>query len=88
MQIFSGMPFTWDTSRNFSTIIFRNAIGKVHEEVRKFVVSLRFEKIRKYLHLYKDYRGREENAGKPLRVDDYLEFAAIRMENHHISNEL
>jgi hypothetical protein len=87
VQAFSGVALGWDPARNSAELVFRNGVGKMQEEVRKFVVSLRFDKIKHYLALFRDYRAREESAGKTLRVEDYLEQLA-RTENSRSSGEL
>jgi hypothetical protein len=88
VQLFSGVTLGWDQSRNMQELVFRNGVGKMQEEVRKFVVSLRFDKIRHYLSIYNDYRTREENAGKPMRVEDYLDYLSARIESNRSVGEL
>lgn len=66
--MFNGVYLNWDASRNNAELIFRNGMGKIQEEVRKFIVSLRFEKIQNYLKIYKEYQFKEESQGKSLRV--------------------
>lgn len=42
VQLFSGVALGWDPARNTQELVFRNGVAKMQEEVRKFVVSLRF----------------------------------------------
>jgi hypothetical protein len=72
IQIFNGVSLNWDANKNNSELIFRNGMSKMQEEVRKFIISLRFDKIKNYLAIYNDYRLKEENVGKNLRVEEYL----------------
>lgn len=40
--MFNGVYLNWDATRNNTELIFQNGMGKIQEEVRKFIVSLRF----------------------------------------------
>lgn len=73
VQAFNGVALAWDPTRNSSELVFRNGVAKLQEEVRKFVVSLRFDKVRHYFGLFRDYRAREQVTGKQLRLEEYLE---------------
>ena len=72
LQLFSGVNLAWDPSRNSSELVLRNGLGKMQEEVRKFIVSIRFDRIKHCFNLFKDFKTREEVRGKAMKVDDYL----------------
>lgn len=59
----------------------------MQEEVRKIVVTMRFEKIKHHLNYFKEYKRRKEEAGKKLRLEDYLEQLG-RIENKRPSTGL
>jgi hypothetical protein len=80
VQLFSGVTLEWEPSRNSPQLILRNGVAKMQEEVRKIVVNFRFENIRYHFSYFKDYRRRKEEAGKRLRLEDYLE-QLRRIEN-------
>lgn len=47
-------------------------MAKIQEEVKKYVTSLRFEKIQNSLKLYQDYKKKEEKEGRKLKLEDYV----------------
>jgi hypothetical protein len=59
--------------------VLRNGLNKIQEEVRKYIISLRFDKIKNYFNIYNNYRAKEENVGKCLRVEEYLEYLDAKL---------
>lgn len=51
---------------------------KIQEEVKKYVTSLRFEKIQNSLKLYQDYKKKEERQGRKFKLEEYVEYHGCR----------
>lgn len=69
---------TWNQNRNTPSLTFALAMNKIQEEVKKYVTSLRFEKIQNSLKLYQDYKKKEERQGRKFKLEEYVEYHGCR----------
>ena len=65
-----AMDYTvsWNTDLNTPSITFELGMKKIQEEVRKYVVSMRFEKIQSSLKFFQEYRLKEEKLGRKFKI--------------------
>jgi hypothetical protein len=60
---------------------------KVQDEVSKYIISLRFQKIQTSLKFFQEYRQREEQLGRTFKLAEYVEVHAQRVKECRILND-
>ena len=60
---------------------------KIQEEVRKYVISMRFDKIQASLRLFQEYRQKEEKLGRKFKIVQYIDQHAQRVKDSKNIND-
>ncbi len=71
---------SWNVERNTPSITFGLGMKKLQAEIKKYVTSLRFEKIQHSLKLFQDYKKKEQNQGKKVRLEEYVDYREWRVK--------
>lgn len=81
---FLECTITWNLVRNTPTITFQKGMEKLQMEVKKYITSLRFEKVQSSLRFYQDYKKKEEKQGRKFKIEDYVEYHHYRVNENKV----
>ena len=71
---------TWNLERNLPGIPFELGMQKLQEEVRKYVISMRFERIQRSLKFFQEYQQKEEKMGRKFKIAEYVDLHSQRLK--------